>query len=67
MVRRKWDKKKDFVHKVVNLLTCMYMMFMLCIDLLYYFAWLCKTCMNEWSSVSVFAVAISILHEKLSM
>ena len=45
----------------------MYMMFMLCIDLLYCFTWLCETCMNEWSSVFVFAMAISMLHETLSM
>ena len=53
--------------QVVNLLTCMYMMFVLCIDLLYCFTWLWETCMNEWSSVSVFAMAISMLHETLSM
>ena len=59
--------KRTLVQKVVNLLTCMYMMFMLCIDLLYCFTWLCETCMNKWSSVSIFAMAISMLHETLSM
>ena len=65
-LEEKGTKRRTLVQKVVNLLTCMYMMFMLCIDLLYCFTWLCETCMNEWSSVSVFAMAISMLHETLS-
>ena len=32
VVGRKGDKKKDFVQKIVDLLTCMYVMFILCID-----------------------------------
>lgn len=67
MVGRKWHKKKDLAHKIVNLLICLYVMFMLYIDLLYCFTLLCEVCMNEWSFVSVFALAISMLHETLSM
>ena len=66
MVSRRGNQESTLVHKVVNL-PYLHVFDMVACVLMCMVTWLCVTYLNDWSSISNYTMAMSMLYEALSM